>query len=56
MFDILTVALLTALAVALNSYAARRADRSGNRRTQQELDWHRMIRGAMRETALPNDD
>lgn len=56
MFDIVTVALLTLLAVALNSYSARRADRSGDRRARLESDWHRMIHGALKDAALPTDE
>ena len=56
MFDILAVALLTALAVALNAFAARRADRSCDRRARMESDWHRMILRAMADTAMSRDE
>jgi cell division protein FtsL len=56
MFEILSATLLTALAVMLNTYATRRADRSSARRKRLESDWSRIIAGAARDMTVKNRD
>jgi hypothetical protein len=43
MLTIVIITALTGLAVVLNTYAARVADRGGRRRAAQEARWARMI-------------
>lgn len=49
MFTITAVALLSGLAVTLNAYAAKVADRTGRRRAALEAHWAQMIEAAQEE-------
>lgn len=46
MFTIVTIAVLSGLALLLNAYAAQVADRGGERRAALEARWERMIEAA----------